>query len=85
MKREFLNHKLAYVILILGLVIFSASFFAAWPVRSLQRGVIALLVLFYFLWGIFSHITQNHISKKIVIEYLVVSLLAGLLLLLVTF
>lgn len=85
MKKEFLSHKIAYLLLILALVIFSLAFLAAWPVRSLQRGVIGLLVVFYFLWGIFSHVSGDQINKKIVVEYLVVSVLAGLMLLLVTF
>ena len=75
----------AYLILIFALAIFAVTFLAVWPVHSLQRGIVALMIAFYFLWGIFSHIKQDHIDKKIIFEYLAMSLLAGLLLLLVTF
>lgn len=85
MKTEFLRHKISYLILIFGLLMFSASFLLVWPVISLQRGIIVLMTVFYFLWGVFSHLKHDNIGKKVIVEYLVVALLAGLLLLLVTF
>lgn len=84
MKREFLAHRLSYFVLICGLVIFSVSFMAVWPSKNLQRAITLLISVFYFLWGIFSHVKRNKIDKKIVLEYFMVSLIAGLLLFLIT-
>ncbi len=84
MTEEILKHKWAYLVLILFLGVCGFLFLAVWPDRSYQRYLIALMTTFYFFWGILTHFKSEAITKKIVLEYLGVSLLAGVLLFLVT-
>lgn len=84
MKRELLQHKLQYVILISGLMILTLLFLAVWPNRVLQRLVVISLSLFYMTWGIVTHLHADRITRKIIYEYISVGLLAGALLFLVT-
>ncbi len=85
MHREFLKHKIAYIILILGLVGSVVGFLGVWPNVWLQRAIIAALVVFYFLWGVVIHKQSGNLSNRIIQEYLVVALLAGGMLLIITF
>lgn len=84
MFKELLKHKLAYSILLLGLLMFTFYFFAVWPNRVYQRTLILGFSLFYFLWGIMVHVKSKSINKRVVMEYLAVSLLIGSLLFLIT-
>jgi len=84
MKRELLQHKFQYFVLIAGLGILTLIFLGVWPNRFLQRLVILCLSLFYMTWGITTHLHADTISKRIMYEYVAVSVLAGLLLFLVT-
>jgi hypothetical protein len=84
MKRELLQHKLPYLILILGLSILTLIFLGVWPNRVLQRLVIISLSLFYMTWGIVTHLHKDTITRRIVYEYISIGLLAGVLLFLVT-
>ncbi len=84
MRKEFIKHKLAYIILFIFLSLAIFLFFAVWPDRVFQRYLIALMAMFYFFWGIISHVKTKKISRQVIFEYFGVSLLAGLLLLLVT-
>ena len=84
MLKELNKHKLAYLILIVGLVLGIALFLGAWPNRQLQRIVAIIISAFYLLWGILTHFKTKNITKKVVLEYLAVGILAGLLLFLVT-
>jgi len=83
MKIELLRHKLAYFILLLGVFTFIFYFFAVWPNRLLQRVASVAFVVFYFLWGVMTHVHTRRLTHKIFFEYLATSLLIGLLLLLV--
>lgn len=85
MKKEFLQHYLAYSILLLGLLMIIISFFGVWPNRLAQRYLILILVAFYFMWGVISHTKTDHLTTRVIFEYLIVAVLAGLLLSLVTF
>jgi hypothetical protein len=85
MKEELSSHKLAYFILITILLIFIVLFLAAWPNRLLQRYLAICIAGFYLCWGLITHIKAHHLSKRIFFEYLCVSILAGLLLFLVSF
>ncbi len=85
MRKEFLHHYLAYTILILALALIVLSFFTVWPNIIAQRYLILILSAFYFMWGVISHTKTDHITTKVIVEYLAVSVLAGLLLSLVTF
>lgn len=85
MIREFKNHKVGYVFLTFVLFVFVLLFLQFWPDRLKQRFLALGISTFYFIWGVFVHKKAKHISKKIVYEYLAVSLLAGSILFLLTF
>mgnify|MGYP003980114049 FL=1 len=85
MIREFKNHKTAYSVLTFVLFVFILLFLQMWPDRVKQRIVILSMSLFYFVWGVVVHRKINHISKKIIWEYLAVAFLAGSILFLLTF
>jgi len=85
MHREILKHKIAYFVLIIGLIGSIAGFMGVWPNPWLQRAVIGLLVIFYFCWGVFVHRQSGTLTRKIIEEYLVVALFAGGMLLIITF
>ena len=84
MKIAWHKHLLAYSFIATILLIFAALFLLAWPNRDLQRLLIGCLMLIYFAWGIITHTQSNALTVHIVLEYLGVSLLAGILLVLVT-
>lgn len=85
MKQELLKHKWAYSFLALGLIILMGSFMAVWPDRNLQRMIVAAMALFYFVWGVITHVKAEHISRRVVMEYAGIACLASFLLLLITF
>lgn len=84
MKAEFLKHQLAYITLMIFLAVYVLLFFALWPNRLYQRYLSIFIAVFYFFWGVISHSTSNNISKRVILEYLTVSLLGGLMLFLIT-
>lgn len=84
LKQEFKAHKVSYIILVFELVAFVVLFMAAWPNRFLQRLLILLLVFFYVLWGVMTHFKNEHLTIRILLEYLGVAAVAGVVLLLVT-
>ena len=79
-----MKHKLAYFILLVGVLAFIFYFFAVWPNRALQKVASGVFVLFYFLWGVTTHLKTRRLTRAIFLEYLAVSLLMGVLLFLVT-
>lgn len=85
MITELKRHLVAYTILFLGIGIFIVSFFLLWPNHVHQRMLSIGLGIFYFTWGIVSHVKTRHISPHVFFEYLAVALLATFLLLMVTF
>jgi len=84
MKKEILGHIRSYIVIGAILLLFATSFLWAWPNRDLQRVLIGCLMLSYFVWGLLTHTKSNVLTKHVVLEYLGVSLLAGVLLILVT-
>ncbi len=84
MQQELLKHRWAYLILTLGMVLIAVAFLGVWPNRWLQRAVIGVMVIFYSLWGSLTHLHTDHLTKRVASEYISISLLAGVLLLLVT-
>lgn len=85
MRDELAKHKLAYAVLILFLGLCGFLFLAVWPDRIYQRYLIALMMTFYFLWGVVTHFKNKKLTHKVFLEYLGVSILAGSLLLIITF
>ncbi len=84
MKKEVQQHIKSYLVIGSILLVFSALFLWAWPNRDLQRVLIGCLMLTYFVWGVVTHTKSNVLTLHLVLEYLGVSLLAGILLVLVT-
>ena len=84
MRTEFWRHKLAYLLLLIGIAAFLFYFFKVWPDRVQQRLASGLFVCFYFVWGLLFHVKSNRLTVKIALEYFAASLLAGIILLLVT-
>lgn len=85
MHKELAQHKMAYIILFGGLLLLTLSFMWVWPDRFLQRLIVLAMTLFYFIWGVITHVKTEHISRRVVMEYLGIATLAGFLLLLITF
>ena len=77
-----------YVYIIFVLVLFLALiaflFLAAWPDIIYQRYLILMVSVFYFFWGMINHFKEDKVTKKIVLEYIGISVLAGLLMFLIT-
>ena len=84
MKQELLHHKLAYGLLLVVLISLTFLFMAVWPNRFLQRLVILVMMVFYTTWGSLTHLHVNQFTPRIFAEYASMSLLAGVMLLLVT-
>ncbi|MDA1079672.1 MAG: hypothetical protein O2840_03230 [bacterium] len=84
MKNEVRQHVRSYLALGSILLLFAALFLWAWPNHDLQRLLIGCLMLCYFVWGVVTHTKNNVLTLHLVLEYLGVSLLAGVLLVLVT-
>jgi len=84
MKQHVKHHLIAYAILILGLILAAGAYVYVWPNHQLMRLVALVMVGFYFIWGVSTHVKTRHITTRVVYEYATVSLLAGLALILVT-
>jgi len=83
--RNFLKkHRLAYLILFSALIIFSFLFSRYWPNKMMQRYLAVSMGVFYFLWGTLTHVKRKKMSSEILFEYLAISMLAVLLLILMT-
>ena len=85
MLQEIKEHKLSYLVLIVGLILGVVLFLGSWPDRQLQRLVSIGIAVFYIIWGVLTHLREAHLTNRVVSEYLGVGLLAGLLLVLITF
>lgn len=85
MFTEFKKHLPAYLVLFTGLAVFVVLFFLFWPDHTRQRLAIIALGVFYFTWGVVSHVKTRHISPQVFFEYLATAALATFLLLMVTF
>ena len=85
MIAEFKSHKLGYVLLITILFLFVLAFLHFWPDREKQRYVALAMSIFYFFWGVITHKKIGRINKKVVFEYLAVSILSSSILIMLTF
>lgn len=81
---ELMKHRWAYTILVVGMTLATLLFMAVWPSLFWQRVIGVAAAVFYAIWGIVTHWQADHISKKIVYEYVAVAFLGALLLLMVT-
>lgn len=77
------NH-IAYLILFALLALFVFFFMKVWPDRQMQRYVAVIFGGLYFLWGVVSHTKSKNINSEIVFEYLSISMLAVLIIVLIT-
>lgn len=69
------SHIFHYITLVLGLLIFLiALIFFEYNTFHIQI-VLGLASLFYFCWGIMHHAVEGRLTKHIVLEYLLFSLL----------
>jgi hypothetical protein len=84
MKRFLQRNKLAYMLLITGLLIFAVVFSMLWPDREAQRVTAAVFGGGYFLWGILTHTKSKNLTKEIIFEYLAIAILAVLIMILIT-
>ncbi len=84
MKKEVRSNKWFYAVLLLFLGLSSFLFLAAWPDIVYQRYLVLLMVVFYFFWGVIKEFKSDKLTKKIILEYLGISILAGSLMFLVT-
>lgn len=85
MKEELQKHAWAYFTLLLLLLAGGLLFMFAWPNRVLQRWIALGIAVMYFLWGVITHTRADHLTSRIVLEYLCIALLAGLILGMVTY
>jgi hypothetical protein len=84
MRKEILKHKLAYGFLLVALISFVFGFFTVWPNRIYQRMLIVSFSVFYFIWGLMTHVKSKRLTQQVFMEYLATSLLVGVLLFLIT-
>lgn len=84
MKGFLRKNKLAYLILFILLISFVFLFMQAWPNKELQRCIALIFGALYFFWGIISHTKSKKINSEIIFEYLSISMLATLIIVLIT-
>lgn len=73
-------HILHYLILIFFLALGITSFFYYSGYQDNQFLIAVAASSFYFIWGIVHHLLEGDLHPKVMVEYLVISLLAILLL-----
>ena len=84
MKQELIKHRIAYAFLFAGLCCFLATFLGAWPDKDWQRISIFGVVVFYFLWGVVTHVKTTTFTKRVALEYGAIAVLGGFFLLILT-
>ncbi len=77
MIKEFLHHRVAYSVLLSGLLGFILAFFWIWPNREAAQILIFFLLGFYVIWGSIVHTKSTHLKPQIVLEYVATAALAG--------
>jgi hypothetical protein len=85
MKSFLKKNKVAFIILLVALLLFIFFFTKAWPNRQLQRYLAVGMGVFYFFWGVFTHIRSKKINSEVIFEYLAIAILATLIITLITF
>ncbi len=84
MKNVFKRNQLAYLFLFILLGAFVFLFMKAWPNRQIQRYIAVTFGVLYFIWGIATHTKSKKINSEIIFEYLSISMLAILVIVLIT-
>lgn len=84
MLLELKRHRNAYIFLSIGLAILAFLYIGAWPNLMAQRILAIVLGVFYFLWGVLTHVQSRVVTSKLIFEYLGVSVLASIFLYLLT-
>ncbi len=84
MLQELKKHKIAYTILVVGLLTGVTLFLGTWPNVLYQRIVILSLGIFYFCWGVATHVKTSFVTRQVILEYLGVSVLGMVVLGLLT-
>ena len=84
MKSFLKKNHIAYLFLLLLLSTFVFLFMKAWPDRQTQRYITVSFGALYFIWGIVAHTKSKKINSEIVFEYLSISMLAVLIIVLIT-
>ena len=84
MKSLLKKHKWAYLILFSALLTFVFFFSRYWPDKMMQRYLSLGMGIFYFFWGLFTHVKSKKLTLEVAFEYLAMSMLAVLLLILIT-
>lgn len=84
MKIFLKSHQLAYIFLFALLALFVYLFMNTWPNRQMQRYIAIIFGALYFLWGVISHTKSKKINSEIIFEYLSISMLAVLIIVLIT-
>ena len=83
--RSFLSkHRIAYLLLLAALLVFAFFFSRNWSNKLLQRYLAVAMGVFYFLWGALTHVKRKKFTSEVLFEYLAVSMLGVLLLILIT-
>ena len=66
---------LAHVFLVLGLIVGVAAIYRLRFDSTSQFLVILIITLFYLLWGTTYHHIKGEITKKLLLEYLIIALI----------
>lgn len=85
MKPEIEKHLLAYFALLVGLGIFVLAFLYFWPLMTILRILIITLGVYYVTWGAVAHLKSDRVTKKILLEYTGMALIACSILMMLTF
>jgi len=72
---EFKEQRADYLILVFGFGGGLAAFFYFSGQDSVKVVIVLALALFYLLWGIIHHASKKDLHLKVILEYLLISLL----------
>lgn len=75
MIKEFMDHRLAYVVLCLIIIAGVVGYLLAWPQAWWQRVVALVWASSYFVWGLVFHLHSKKITKQVIWEYAFFSML----------
>ncbi len=85
MKPEIEKHFLAYSALLFGLGIFVLAFLYFWPLMVILRILIVVLGFYYVSWGALAHLKSDRVTKRIILEYAGMALIACSILMMLTY